>query len=160
MLKFFNFGLFKHYYLLKLNIPRNPSRCTTHVFTIYTSWIQFHSCVRIRKDVRKQRTFLTHLFADHLDTVSPLDTNILYLTLNNILTFLKIPSMVLCCLLSFNFLATWAAAISHIRPPGSRSLTRGTWPLAPSFRLAESWWTVSETMELCNDGQWGSLSAR
>ena len=27
-------------------------------------------------------------------------------------TFLKIPSIVLCCLLSFNFLATWAAAIA------------------------------------------------
>ena len=30
------------------------------------------------------------------------------------ITFLKIPSMVLCCLLSLSFLATWAAAIVHI----------------------------------------------
>ena len=63
------------------------------------------------------------------------------LTLKYLFTFLKMPSIVLCCRLSFNFLATWAAAIMSL----SASLLGGQSDIVLKFCTYKLCWSFYYT---------------
>ena len=135
-----------------------------HIYQIYTSWIQFHISVRIREDVRKQRTFPTHLFADHLrlDTASPLvDVDTRHTALNSTTPhntdLFKDP--LYGSLLPFVFQLFGHLSRGHFSYPPTRLQVPDTWHVTPGSVLpagrvlmdnvrdngALQWWTMRIT---------------